>query len=203
MLNELIWVCQFFSDTKLSRFKKNFKESKGENGVLNEKQSRFVFIQPLIFLNEITNGNGVKYISAEGGNVTEFVKKNHDQLKAQNEKAQKNISDKRDSALKSGMGIAASVTPESVSLKRAGQGYFVPVYEGDTTYYGGNQSWWSPNYPEKESRGCGPVAAANIAYYLATKSPTAYGNLYKYVSPWKNNFLTHMNEVYNVFAPAA
>lgn len=91
---------------------------------------------------------------------------------------------------------------ETYSLTKHQNGVFVPVISGNTTYYGGNQRWYdNTNW---QSNGCGPVAAANIMYYLGIqRSGTTRTALYPYVGISQSTFKTHMNALYNAVAPSS
>lgn len=66
--------------------------------------------------------------------------------------------------------------------------------------YGGNQNWY--NEQSKRNNGCGPVAAANIMYYMSTLSDK-YKNLYPHSNKSKAEFLKFMNTMYSVINPSA
>ncbi len=106
----------------------------------------------------------------------------------------------------------AAVTKEDVRLVNEAQGKFVPVYDSSKTYYGGHQEWYKAPTDEngnpvigsisgREKNGCGPVAAANIMYYMS-KEKTAFKMLYPYTSLEKSTFLEFMITMYNVINPA-
>lgn len=90
---------------------------------------------------------------------------------------------------------------EEVRLVKEAQGQFVPVYEGSTIYYGGDQSWYTD--PSKRDNGCEPTAAANIMYYLDDKNPTKYGELYKYANASRDAFVRQMDIMYSYIEPGA
>ena len=79
---------------------------------------------------------------------------------------------------------------------------FVPVTEvvdGKLiTYYGGNQAWFND---DRSNNGCGPVAAANIMYYLSSSS-SKYKNLYPYSTITKPIFTAFMGTMYKQINPA-
>lgn len=61
--------------------------------------------------------------------------------------------------------------------------------------------WW-PDGGQKENRGCGPVAAANITAYLAKiTNPSKYGNLFTKSINNYNDFLGHMDAMYSYISP--
>lgn len=88
---------------------------------------------------------------------------------------------------------------------------FVPIYEGNTTYYGGDQDWYIPRdlaeqqltgiNPNRSNTGCGPVAAANILCYMGRNS-SAYKSLYPYTSIQKETFVDFMIITDSVISPA-
>lgn len=68
----------------------------------------------------------------------------------------------------------------------------------DNRYYGGNQSWFSEQ--KLRNKGCGTVAAANIASHLS-EHVWGYNSLYKYSNLNKSNFLKHMYDVEEYLSP--
>lgn len=77
---------------------------------------------------------------------------------------------------------------------------FVPIKEDDgTTTYGGKQAWYGNSVGA--DRGCGPVAASNILYYMSASS-TNYKKLYPYTSLTKTNFVNFMISIYKQISPA-
>lgn len=87
----------------------------------------------------------------------------------------------------------AGLAAEEAELFNWERGFFVPVYDDDfNTYYGGNQEWFSNSI---KRNGCGPVAAANITYYLADSQ--GYTALYPYSTISKANFMKHIENLYN------
>lgn len=61
--------------------------------------------------------------------------------------------------------------------------------------------WW-PDGGQKENRGCGPVAAANITAYLAKiTNPSKYDNLFTKSINNYNDFLGHMDNMYSYISP--
>ena len=82
---------------------------------------------------------------------------------------------------------------------------FVEIQSGDKQYYGGNQAWYEWEGDQRKEAvarkaGCGTVAAANIAAYLAGCDPK-YGGLYPYLDYSKKNYLLHMKERYRYVKP--
>ena len=88
---------------------------------------------------------------------------------------------------------------------------FVPIYEGSRTYYGGNQSWYTPRDIKEEeltgakvdraTTGCGPVAAANILCYMG-RDESKYKRLYPYTSIQKETFVDFMIITDSIISPA-
>lgn len=81
---------------------------------------------------------------------------------------------------------------------------FVEVYEGSTTYYGGDQDWLhEKNYISEfwANRSCGVTAASNVAHYYS-KNKSGKGNLYQESSLHIDKFTKHMNDVYEYLTPA-
>lgn len=117
------------------------------------------------------------------------------------------LSKEKESYSTNGRGPSKISTPvEDVRLKNEAD--FVPVYSSSKTFYGGDQGWWEDKAvmgeniePQKASTGCGPVAAANIMYYMA-KSDSKYSKLYPYSTISRTNFMKFMNTMYNVVAPS-
>lgn len=65
-------------------------------------------------------------------------------------------------------------------------------------YYGGNQSWFSEE--KLKNKGCGIVAAANIANHLS-KYVSGCDSLYRYKDLSKSSFLNHMYDVEKYLSP--
>ncbi|MDP5274258.1 hypothetical protein [Chengkuizengella axinellae] len=80
---------------------------------------------------------------------------------------------------------------------------FVPIYNNNVYSYGGNQTWWKDEGKSiKSIRGCGPVAAANLTYYLSIiTNPTQYGELYADETSNYHEFMKHMDVLYEYIAP--
>lgn len=97
-----------------------------------------------------------------------------------------------------------SVSVEDVRLScEWNDSIFAPVTEvknGKTiTYYGGDQAWFND---DRSTTGCGPVAAANIMYYLSLSS-SKYENLYPYSSASKALFTIFMGTMYKQINPSS
>jgi hypothetical protein len=78
---------------------------------------------------------------------------------------------------------------------------FLPITKSNgTTFYGGNQSWFSTNVGR--SSGCGTVAAANITAYLARKHSILRA-LYSYDidNITIDDFTNHMYDVFPYVSP--
>ncbi len=109
----------------------------------------------------------------------------------------------------------AAVTKEDVRLQCEWKDTksFVPVKEIENgkvnIYYGGDQAWYedSDGNTSRVANGCGPVAAANMMYYLAKSNTTKYGELCPYVSlvttnPSKSGFINLMCAMYGAIRPS-
>lgn len=82
---------------------------------------------------------------------------------------------------------------------------FVDITDGNRRYYGGNQAWFEWGGDRKKEivarkAGCGVVAAANIAAYLAGSNPD-YRGLYPYPGYTKEDYILHMKEMYEYIPP--
>ncbi|MBS4535068.1 hypothetical protein GOQ29_05470 [Clostridium sp. D2Q-14] len=75
---------------------------------------------------------------------------------------------------------------------------FVPVFEQNQIYYGGNQKWFNKEF--YRDRGCGTVAAANIAWYMS-KNISGCEALYTKEDISMDNFTEHMNEILTFVKP--
>lgn len=77
---------------------------------------------------------------------------------------------------------------------------FLDIIEGRKHYYGGNQKWF--DFTVGKYGGCGTVAAADIAAYMARHHP-GFRKLYNYGTEriTKPEFIAHMNEVYEYVTP--
>lgn len=79
---------------------------------------------------------------------------------------------------------------------------FVEIFEGDIEnaikYYGGDQDWYSSKLAQDGA--CGTVAAANITAYMASRD-NDYDKLYEYDDFSKDNFISHMNDMYSYLKP--
>lgn len=94
--------------------------------------------------------------------------------------------------------LAATVAVEDIRLSHEAD--FVPVVNGSEKFYGGDQRWWASG-STKRTRGCGPVAAANITCYLDEQSSLRKTGLYNYTNLNKTYFLSHMNTLYEYCDP--
>lgn len=140
------------------------------------------------------NGN-TEYLTLNGDSITQNVEENRDMLKRFNDEVR--------SKLQQTGSVRVAVAVEDVRLMREAPGQFVPIASVPSpfpsTAYGGNQMWW-PDNSDKENKGCGPVSAANITQYLASKDSTEYGKLYPYTSTSYTNFMQHMDVMYTLIA---
>lgn len=77
----------------------------------------------------------------------------------------------------------------------------VRILEGSKEHYGGNQYWYRNK--RHQLSGCGPVAAANLAAYMAFGKPEQYGDLYSYSTRKfdKMEYINHMTEVRKYVIP--
>ncbi|NGZ77191.1 hypothetical protein [Saccharibacillus alkalitolerans] len=180
--------------------------------------SKLVFVPPMTYMIQTNQGQEEQYLQLEDDfesveDVTQAVTEQKDQLQQQyrelktpkNEQRMQRVLEEGSNA--NSFMAAAAVTKEDYALTvEASQQRFVPVNVGSGTYsYGGDQGWWgdiAPKSPTKETRGCAPVAAANLTTYLAKiTNPSVYRNLYSGVATSQNDFLAHMNVMYNYINP--
>lgn len=76
----------------------------------------------------------------------------------------------------------------------------VRILDGNTTYFGADQSWY-PNRWHNVS-GCGPTTAALITMYMAQVFSATCAPLYPYARPAnKDDFTAHMGEVRSFLKP--
>lgn len=85
-----------------------------------------------------------------------------------------------------------------MDLVRLKQEEFLEIQEDKTSYYGGDQAWFSSTVGQYG--GCGVVAAANITAYLARQKSQMAG-LYPYANLERKNFVQHMESIYSYVAP--
>ncbi|MBS4538801.1 hypothetical protein GOQ27_10015 [Clostridium sp. D2Q-11] len=76
---------------------------------------------------------------------------------------------------------------------------FVPVFHGRGTHYGGKQKWFKDKF--YQDKGCGTVAAANIAWYMSKYVPGCEA-LYSKADISLENFIEHMNEILAFIKPS-
>lgn len=175
---------------------------------LSSKKAQLVFMPPLNYIIKVTDGQTEKYIDISKPNkeveITEQIKKNKHKLQEEYTNIRKEDNKNHiQKLINNDSVVSANVTQEDVALTfERNYGMFVPVeYQTGTYSYGGNQNWW-PDGGAKESRGCGPVAAANITNYLATiKDTQKYGKLYTGNTKSYTDFLAHMDNLYNYIDP--
>lgn len=178
-----------------------------------DAQAKIVFLPPMNYIIKVEGNNGTTYFSnanftTQDTDITENIEKNRDQIESlyesirdvENRKQIEKIL-KRANATIVGTDppMSINVIPEDVRLENEELGSFVPVSKKDKTFYGGDQEWYADS--TKISRGCGPTAAANITYYLANKDNSEYGELYPYSSIDLDDFLSHMNTLYDLIKP--
>lgn len=75
---------------------------------------------------------------------------------------------------------------------------FLPIVQGGTVFYGGDQEWF--RFTVGRYSGCGAVAAANITAYLAIRQP-ALRRLYGRPDLQIGHFREHMEDVYRWVRP--
>lgn len=173
----------------------------------NGKKGEVIFIPPMTYVIESNDG---KYYEFEPGNdgtiieVTEDFKKSKKRIKeiyfkiAKTKKESKRSIDITNSTNDQ---IAALSVIDSAKLLKSSLSNFVPVYDGSTTYYGGDQKWWEDKDATKANRGCGPVAAANITCYFARKYLATWRALYSPSNLSKTSFISHMDTLYSYLNP--
>jgi len=83
-----------------------------------------------------------------------------------------------------------------ITLKNSDK--FVEIWDKNRNFYGGNQNWF-PNIIQRKGA-CGTVAAANITAYTASQNKR-YSALYPYEDFSKENFLSHMLDIYKYLYP--
>ena len=93
---------------------------------------------------------------------------------------------------------------DNFNVSLSGWEAFVPLSDGERRFYGGDQAWFNWSEKRVQTRiareaGCGTVAAANIAAYMAGKE--GMGKLYPPFHWDRRNFLSHMEEVYRYVKP--
>jgi len=187
--------------------------------IIDKSNAKIVFIPPMkyiIMIKDVKGNNryfdipaitdlqnGITLNDTEN-DITIAIENNIDKLKDY----YKYLDEKRDNTTvnkildyfsKSNVNDITLMANEEVKLKKEAKGAFVPVYENNNIYYGGDQNWYGFFY--KRLTGCGPTAAANITYYLADKDPSSYGVLYEYSSIDKNTFVKHMDTNFSYIAP--
>ncbi|MDK2991760.1 MAG: hypothetical protein PWP48_993 [Clostridiales bacterium] len=170
----------------------------------DRKNGKVIFIPPMNYVIESNDG---KYYEFKPGNdvieITKDFKKSRKKIK---EIYYKTVETRKES--KKSIGITNSTNVQttvlsvidSAKLLHSSISNFVPVYDGSTTFYGGDQAWWGKD-STKAGRGCGPVAAANITCYFARKNSTTWRALYAPSNMSKTSFLSHMNTLYSYLSP--
>lgn len=174
-----------------------------------------VFFQPMQYGYLINDENGKQiFLMSEDGaeaiNITESVAENAEQFTASYrvirssenaERIRSSLVDAEQLQENAPAKAKASVAEEDVRLSCEWQGdnKFVPIYYNNKTYYGGTQEWYSS--PGAQNNGCGPVAAANILYYMSTKD-NKYKALYNSSTLNHTNFVQFMNLMYHYVNPA-
>lgn len=76
----------------------------------------------------------------------------------------------------------------------------VQIFDGDKTYFGADQQWFSKRW--HSISGCGPTTAALITMYMAKVFPDTCAPLYPYpMPPAKSDFTAHMSKVRKFVTP--
>ncbi|GGO04936.1 hypothetical protein [Saccharibacillus kuerlensis] len=204
----------FIDDSVVQSIRNQLSPSLSIASFDKDSSSKLVFVPPMTYMIQTGQHQEEQYLQLEDDfesvkDVTEAVMEQKEQLEQQYQELQTEQNKQRmqrilneTTAEKSFM--VAAVTKEDYALTvEASQGRFVPVETSAGIYsYGGNQGWWSATAPTKNTRGCAPVAAANITNYLAKiTNPSAYRNLYSGTTTSKTDFLAHMNLMYNYISP--
>ncbi|MFS0860001.1 hypothetical protein [Paenibacillus taichungensis] len=173
------------------------------------EERKIVFVPPMNYIVQVTDKGHQQYFGMENNfqslrDITEAVEVNMDELHQKYEtiRSEENR-EYMDQILQNDISAraTAAVAKEEVSLTvEANQSMFVPVQDGSGYSYGGNQNWYSQN--THKERGCGPVAAANITNYLAKiTNPSVYSTLYSGNTTSKQDFLAHMDKMYDYVSP--
>ncbi|WP_458462510.1 hypothetical protein [Paenibacillus sp.] len=173
------------------------------------EERRIIFVPPMTYMVQVTDGGRQQYYEMNEDlqslrDVTEAVEENRAEFQQTYETIRSEENQEYMDLILDGyvsFSAAAAVAKEDVSLTvEANQSMFVPVQDGSGYSYGGNQNWYSQN--THKDRGCGPVAAANITNYLAKiTNPSTYGGLYSGNTTSKQDFLAHMDKMYDYVSP--
>ncbi|MCP2240501.1 hypothetical protein [Thermoanaerobacterium thermosaccharolyticum] len=182
------------NNNESSLIRMNFSELKSGDSML--------YMFPSLFIVKEKIGDNINYKqikeNGEKKDITNFINARKNDIKESINELYKNRSNIR-------IPTSLNATSQNESVSVLDEPNFVPVYGYDENVgyvhqmYGGNQIWFSEKLGQDE--GCGTVAAANIAYYLA-KYRYGYENLYKYSDITKDNFIKHMEEVYKYVTPS-
>lgn len=206
----------FIEDDVVNNILSKMKQKEQTLQTESPMSSQLVFLPPFQYIIKVTAGNTEKYFDISNPlhrdqDISDMINKNKNDLQkyyqrirtTENKKhIQKIIENTQSNA--DGSNFSLAVTAEDVRLQREswGWGGFVPVIIDEGVYsYGGDQGWWKKIDNEKYNRGCGPVAAANITNYLAEANPSMYGRLYSPASMSQNDFLRHMDALYDAIKP--
>ena len=170
---------------------------------IDDKKGKIIFIPPMRYIIETKEG---RYYEFQDGDesvveITEDFKKSKNRIKeiyfniskseGKNQTIIKNVNS-------SGISINPLFVSDYTALVNSTFGKFVPVYDGSNIFYGGNQEWYGT---PRKFNGCGPVSAANITCYFAKKSEDIWGVLYSYSTLSKNDFTSHMSDLYSIIMP--
>ena len=209
----------FIDKNAVSDIRQILKNKKKNSNDKNTYTTKLIFLPPMNYIVKVENNNNNEYFDISDNkdeNITNEIVQNFQDIKniykkIRNEENKKQIEKMTENTDKLSTVISVySITPlatvpsEDVRLVNEAQGKFVPVVKTSTSsYYGGDQGWWSSTDPSKVNNGCGPTAAANVTCYLARKSSTKYGKLYTPSSMSKTDFLKHMTTSYNYIKPGS
>lgn len=177
-----------------------------------------VFFPPMQYgyMTEDENGTQIFALSDDDlsfSDVTESVAQNAEQLTSsygvirsvENATRLENSLNKAEQIQMGGSARASvrvAVEDVRLSCEWEGTDKFVKIYAPDyygTYAYGGNQYWYESAY--RANNGCGPVAACNVLYYMAS-TDSEYEELYPYSTLTRLNFISFMNDVYDYVSPA-
>lgn len=171
---------------------------------INGKKARVIFIPPMRY---VIKSNDGKYFELEGrnGNTTDITQEFKESQKRLMKIYSRVVKAKEKSQIaintmnSTNTSTNALSVIENAKLINSSISNFVPVYEGTTIYYGGDQAWYDTE--TKKNRGCGPVAAANITCYFARKPGTTWDALYSPRNLSKTSFISHMDTLYSYINP--
>lgn len=174
-------------------------------------KTSLVFLPPMTYLVKVETEKSTAYYDISSGtllvnDVTEAISKSANSIAdiystIRSEKHEARINSLLTSTSNT-QNTKSSVTDVRIGDEWVSDTAFIPVVYQQVTHYGGDQNWYSTT--AKRENGCGPVAAANIVYYLATHNSNL-SELYafsEYNLTW-SLFLNHMNTMYDHIDPSA